>query len=152
MRMRLGARGCPEPDGFVGCPSWLFVIFPTHAWDSCLAGRVTISVGLVGVGTALFIRCDFPSSYVSLCDNEKTGCKARELKSVYVDAVGQFLKLIFHQNHANKYNIYNQVRPVCVRGFALTPQHTTPSTPSPHTSMSGLLRCPRTCTLLRAIV
>lgn len=52
--------------------------------------------------------------YVSLCDNEKTGCKARELKSVYVDAVGQFLKLIFHQNHANKYNIYNQVRFVCV--------------------------------------
>nr|KAF6443346.1 centrosomal protein 104 [Molossus molossus] len=46
--------------------------------------------------------------YVSLCDNEKTGCRARELKSVYVDAVGQFLKLIFHQNHANKYNIYNQ--------------------------------------------
>nr|XP_054114707.1 centrosomal protein of 104 kDa isoform X3 [Callithrix jacchus] len=46
--------------------------------------------------------------YISLCDNEKTGCKARELKSVYVDAVGQFLKLIFHQNHVNKYNIYNQ--------------------------------------------
>lgn len=47
--------------------------------------------------------------YVSLCDNEKTGCRARELKSVYVDTEGQFLKLVFHQNHANKYNIYNQV-------------------------------------------
>ncbi|XP_059944839.1 centrosomal protein of 104 kDa isoform X2 [Mesoplodon densirostris] len=52
--------------------------------------------------------------YVSLCDNEKTGCKARELKSVYVDAVGQFLKLIFHQNHINKYNVYNQVALVAV--------------------------------------
>lgn len=52
-----------------------------------------------------------PYSYVSLCDNEKTGCKARELKSVYVDAVGQFLKLILHQNHVNKYNVYNQVGP-----------------------------------------
>ncbi|XP_057606579.1 centrosomal protein of 104 kDa isoform X3 [Hippopotamus amphibius kiboko] len=52
--------------------------------------------------------------YVSLCDNEKTGCKARELKSVYVDAVGQFLKLIFHQNHANKYNVYNQVALVAI--------------------------------------
>uniref|UniRef100_A0A8D2AFH3 Centrosomal protein of 104 kDa n=1 Tax=Sciurus vulgaris TaxID=55149 RepID=A0A8D2AFH3_SCIVU len=52
--------------------------------------------------------------YVSLCDNQKTGCKARELKSVYVDAVGQFLKLIFHQNHVNKYNIYNQVALVAV--------------------------------------
>lgn len=55
-------------------------------------------------------RCALPCRYVSLCDNEMTGCKARELKSVYVDAVGQFLKLIFHQNHVNKYNIYNQVR------------------------------------------
>lgn len=52
-----------------------------------------------------------PSSYVSLCDNEKTGCRARELKSVYVDTEGQFLKLVLHQNHANKYNIYNQVTP-----------------------------------------
>ncbi|XP_014401676.1 PREDICTED: centrosomal protein of 104 kDa [Myotis brandtii] len=50
-----------------------------------------------------------PRSYVSLCDNEKTGCRARELKSVYVDTEGQFLKLVFHQNHANKYNVYNQV-------------------------------------------
>ncbi|XP_053777119.1 centrosomal protein of 104 kDa isoform X2 [Desmodus rotundus] len=52
--------------------------------------------------------------YVSLCDNEKTGCKARELKSVYVDAAGQFLRLVFHQNHANKYNIYNQVALVAI--------------------------------------
>ncbi|XP_048206076.1 centrosomal protein of 104 kDa-like isoform X1 [Perognathus longimembris pacificus] len=52
--------------------------------------------------------------YVSLCDNEKTGCKARELKSVYVDAVGQFLKLIFHENYVNKYNIYNQVALVAI--------------------------------------
>lgn len=28
---------------------------------------------------------------------------------MYVDAAGQFLRLVFHQNHANKYNIYNQV-------------------------------------------
>ncbi|XP_078001866.1 centrosomal protein of 104 kDa isoform X2 [Phascolarctos cinereus] len=52
--------------------------------------------------------------YVSLCDNEKTGCKARELKSVYVDAVGQFLKLIFHKNHVNRYNLYSQVALVAV--------------------------------------
>ncbi|XP_051509158.1 centrosomal protein of 104 kDa-like isoform X4 [Myxocyprinus asiaticus] len=47
--------------------------------------------------------------YVSLSDNEKTGFRARELKSVHVDAVGAYLKLIFHRNHANQYNIYNQV-------------------------------------------
>nr|XP_005167010.1 centrosomal protein of 104 kDa isoform X1 [Danio rerio] len=47
--------------------------------------------------------------YVSLSDNEKTGFRARELKSVHVDAVGSFLKLTFHRNHVNQYNVYNQV-------------------------------------------
>ncbi|XP_051525532.1 centrosomal protein of 104 kDa-like isoform X3 [Myxocyprinus asiaticus] len=47
--------------------------------------------------------------YVSLSDNEKTGFRARELKSVHVDAVGAYLKLTFHRNHVNQYNIYNQV-------------------------------------------
>nr|XP_014347345.1 PREDICTED: centrosomal protein of 104 kDa [Latimeria chalumnae] len=52
--------------------------------------------------------------YVSLSDNEKTGFKARELKSVHVDAVGQYLKLIFHKNYANRYNLYNQVALVAI--------------------------------------
>ncbi|XP_074970075.1 centrosomal protein of 104 kDa isoform X2 [Phalacrocorax aristotelis] len=46
--------------------------------------------------------------YVPLSDNEKTDFKARELKSVYMDAVGQYLKLIFHKNYVNKYNLYGQ--------------------------------------------
>ncbi|KAJ8386881.1 hypothetical protein AAFF_G00165820 [Aldrovandia affinis] len=52
--------------------------------------------------------------YVSLSDNEKTGFKARELKSVHVDAVGTYLKLTFHQNHVNHYNLYNQVALVAI--------------------------------------
>ncbi|KFQ17068.1 Centrosomal protein of 104 kDa [Merops nubicus] len=52
--------------------------------------------------------------YVPLSDNQKTDFKARELKSVYVDAVGQYLKLIFHKNYVNKYNIYGQVALVAV--------------------------------------
>ncbi|XP_054250967.1 centrosomal protein of 104 kDa [Indicator indicator] len=52
--------------------------------------------------------------YVPLSDNEKTDFEARELKSVYVDAVGQYLKLIFHKNYANKYNLYGQVALVAV--------------------------------------
>ncbi|MEQ2269459.1 hypothetical protein XENORESO_004818 [Xenotaenia resolanae] len=47
--------------------------------------------------------------YVSLSDNEKTGFKARELKSVHVDAVGTYLRITLHRNHANRYNHYNQV-------------------------------------------
>ncbi|KAK6477548.1 centrosomal protein of 104 kDa isoform X1 [Huso huso] len=53
-------------------------------------------------------------AYVSLSDNEKTGFKARELKSVHVDAMGQYLKLIFHKNHVNRYNLYNQVALVAI--------------------------------------
>ncbi|NXC98870.1 CE104 protein, partial [Certhia familiaris] len=52
--------------------------------------------------------------YVPLSDNEKTDFRARELKSVYMDAVGQYLKLIFHKNYVNKYNSYGQVALVAV--------------------------------------
>ncbi|XP_017322902.1 centrosomal protein of 104 kDa isoform X1 [Ictalurus punctatus] len=52
--------------------------------------------------------------YVSLSTNEKTGFRARELKSVHVDAVGTYLKLTFHKNHVNQYNIYNQVALVAI--------------------------------------
>nr|XP_055024570.1 centrosomal protein of 104 kDa [Misgurnus anguillicaudatus] len=54
-------------------------------------------------------QCLHRLGYVSLSDNEKTGFRARELKSVHVNAVGTYLKLIFHRNHVNQYNVYNQV-------------------------------------------
>ncbi|XP_035512002.1 centrosomal protein of 104 kDa isoform X1 [Morone saxatilis] len=52
--------------------------------------------------------------YVSLSDNEKTGFKARELKSVHVDAIGTYLRITFHRNHVNRYNNYNQVSLVAI--------------------------------------
>ncbi|KAF7648578.1 hypothetical protein LDENG_00154360 [Lucifuga dentata] len=52
--------------------------------------------------------------YVSLSDNEKTGFKARELKSVHVDAIGTYLRITFHRNHVNHYNHYNQVALVAI--------------------------------------
>ncbi|XP_028309015.1 centrosomal protein of 104 kDa isoform X1 [Gouania willdenowi] len=52
--------------------------------------------------------------YVSLSDNEKTHFKARELKSVHVDAVGKYLRITFHHNHGNRYNHYNQVALVAI--------------------------------------
>lgn len=52
--------------------------------------------------------------YVALSDNDKTGFRARELKSVHVDATGRYLKLIIHKNHVNKYNIHNQVGLVAI--------------------------------------
>lgn len=52
--------------------------------------------------------------YVALSNNESTDFKARELKSIHLDAEGNFVKLILHKNHVNKYNIYNQVGLVAV--------------------------------------
>ncbi|XP_056279486.1 centrosomal protein of 104 kDa isoform X1 [Pseudoliparis swirei] len=52
--------------------------------------------------------------YVSLSDNEKTGFKARELKSVHVDAIGTYLRISFHRNHVNHYNHHNQVALVAI--------------------------------------
>ncbi|XP_072040175.1 centrosomal protein of 104 kDa-like isoform X2 [Amphiura filiformis] len=52
--------------------------------------------------------------YVAMADNEKTGFKARELKSVHVDAVGRYLRLVIHKNHVNKYNLYNQAGIVAI--------------------------------------
>lgn len=47
--------------------------------------------------------------YVELASNERTDYKARELKSVHVEAEGTFLKFVLHKNFVNKLNMYNQV-------------------------------------------
>lgn len=47
--------------------------------------------------------------YLSLDSNERSQFQARELKSVYVDAVTLLLKLVFNKCHVNKFNLYNQV-------------------------------------------
>ena len=47
--------------------------------------------------------------YIYLSNNEKTGFKSRELKSVHIDAEGQYIRLVIHKNHINKFNVYNQV-------------------------------------------
>lgn len=52
--------------------------------------------------------------YLSLDSNERSNYNARELKTVFVDYVGKFLKLLINENHANKLNIYNQVGIIAV--------------------------------------
>ncbi|KAM4646720.1 centrosomal protein of 104 kDa isoform 3-T5 [Amazona ochrocephala] len=69
--------------------------------------------------------------YVPLSDNEKTDFKARELKSVYMDAVGQYLKLIFHKNYVNKYNLYGQVALVAINIIGDPADYNDDSTNSP---------------------
>lgn len=52
--------------------------------------------------------------YVPLSDNESTNFKARELKSINLNADGQFIKLLIHKNYVNKVNLYNQVSIIAI--------------------------------------
>lgn len=74
--------------------------------------------------------------YLSLDANERSGFQARELKSVYVDANAVLLKLIFHQCHANNFNVFKQIgliglyclgEPVAVRKQQAQPQRIEPA-------------------------
>lgn len=47
--------------------------------------------------------------YLSLNSNEESNYAARELKSVYVDAPGQYLRMLIHKCHINEINLFNQV-------------------------------------------
>ena len=47
--------------------------------------------------------------FLTLNSNERSGYQARELKSVTVNSQAALLKLLFHVNHPNEYNPFNQV-------------------------------------------
>jgi hypothetical protein len=47
--------------------------------------------------------------YLSLNCNERSKFQARELKSVYIDATGTFLRLMVHKCYINELNLFNQV-------------------------------------------
>ncbi|XP_064459355.1 centrosomal protein of 104 kDa-like [Ornithodoros turicata] len=82
----------------------------------CIATTVDIYVGNVpkGLEVALYNARWTHLGEVSLADNLHSEYKSRELKSVLVDAVGDFVKLLIHANHVNKYNVYNQVGIVAI--------------------------------------
>jgi len=85
------------------------VQFLSH--QSKIATKIELYTALPEVGsgtgyeTAQFKRL----GYLSLDNNERSQFQARELKSVYVDVSAQFLKILFHKCHVNRYNIVNQV-------------------------------------------
>ena len=60
------------------------------------------------------LTLDFSFRYIELSSNDRTNYKARELKSIHVDAEGIFLKLIIHKNYVNPLNLYNQVSIVAI--------------------------------------
>lgn len=79
--------------------------------QSKISSKVEIFVGVgASYETAKFKRL----GYLSLDSNERSSFQARELKTVFIDYVGSFVKFIVNENHINKQNIYNQVGIVAV--------------------------------------
>ena len=79
--------------------------------QSKIATKIEIFVGQGGsYSTATFKRL----GYLSLDSNERSSYNARELKTVFVEYVGRFLKLLINENHVNSQNIYNQVGVIAV--------------------------------------
>merc|ERR1740130_296423 len=52
--------------------------------------------------------------YLSLDDNSRSSYKARELKSVYVNARAEFLRLVIKKCHINTITLFNQVGIVAI--------------------------------------
>jgi len=47
--------------------------------------------------------------YLSLDKNERSNWKARELKSVYINATANYIRFSIHESHINTINLFNQV-------------------------------------------
>eukprot|EP00118_Oscarella_pearsei_P011324 m.75306 g.75306 ORF g.75306 m.75306 type:complete len:982 (+) comp35937_c0_seq4:2015-4960(+) len=88
-----------------------------------IATKIELCIGNVPTGLPCSLQnCQFQRlGYISLSDNQATGFKAREMKSVHIDAVGQFVKLLLHKNHINRHNLYSQVGLVAVNVIADDP-------------------------------
>ncbi|XP_028393886.1 centrosomal protein of 104 kDa-like [Dendronephthya gigantea] len=74
--------------------------------------KIEVFIGSIPEGqSSSLLTCKFKRlGHVSLVDNQNTEYKSRELKSVHLDAHGQFIKLFVHKNYVNKFNLYNQVQ------------------------------------------
>jgi centrosomal protein CEP104 len=74
--------------------------------QSKISSKVEIFIGSGNsYETAQFKRL----GYMSLNNNERSSYQARELKTVHIDHVGSFLRLVVYENHKSKQNAFNQV-------------------------------------------
>ncbi|KAL7060332.1 hypothetical protein AAHC03_09576 [Spirometra sp. Aus1] len=76
-----------------------------------IASRIAFYIGdswgddTINMETSRFLRL----GHIELSDNESTNFRARELKSVHVDATGSCFQLFLYKNYPNKFNLQNQI-------------------------------------------
>jgi len=81
----------------------------------------------------LFEKAHFERlGYLSLNSNQRSNYQARELKSVFINCTGRYLRILAHRCYVNKYNLFNQVRwhkaaPSFHACLAAKPSHPIPS-------------------------
>ena len=97
------------------------VQFLSH--QSKIATKIDLYTALPAAGQAYEALSFKRLGYLSLDSNERSQFQARELKSVYVDVSAQYMKILFHKCHVNRYNIVNQVGLIALNclGEALGP-------------------------------
>lgn len=81
----------------------------SHQWK--IPTKIEIFIGQGShYNTATFKRLGF----LSLDSNERSSFEARELKTVYIDHTGNFIRLLVHRCYVNKFNNFMQVGIVAV--------------------------------------
>ena len=79
--------------------------------QSKISSKIEIFIGEgVTYDTASFKRL----GYLTLDSNERSNYQARELKTVYVDYPGKFVRLLLHKNYVNNQNYFSQVGIVAI--------------------------------------
>merc|ERR1719504_496239 len=123
------------------CPVHLRQIqFLSH--QSKIATKIELFTALPNKdgGNSTFSTVKFTRlGYLSLDSNERSQFQARELKSVYVDVTAQWLKILLHKCHINKYNLVNQVGLIALNtlGEPLGPDLSMGPPPSVHRNGSA---------------
>jgi centrosomal protein CEP104 len=101
-------RFCPYPQelGFEMLDGYVIISqIQLLSHQSKISNKVEIFIGEgSSYRTATFKRL----GYLSLDSNERSNFQARELKTVFIDHAGKYIKLLINENHVNKQNIYNQ--------------------------------------------
>jgi centrosomal protein CEP104 len=87
-----------------------------------IASKIELFIGDTPDGSGSFETAKYTRlGFIELSSNERTEHKARELKSIHVDAEGTFLKFVMHKNYVNKLNLYNQVGLVALNVIGMDP-------------------------------
>jgi centrosomal protein CEP104 len=81
---------------------------PTKIELYCGKTRARLDSGLENGDKSLDVQW-FNLGHVGFSDNYESGYKARELKSINIDAQGEFLKIVVYKCYVNTLNLYNQV-------------------------------------------